>query len=299
MRRILVIALSLLIMPAIIQAQDPRATFTADFTVQNGQTWGWYVINGTAPTTSPPSGIGSANVQGTELIEVSIPMYSARLYEFEMQYEASLAHNTEVWVTLTDGTSTRIIYRPLLGGGNYTLGDTWANNNFLIDVVELRVVIYNSTILAGTENFHLKRISITHSGTQGGVFTPASSQSIGIDGLYDALSEGAANLDDLPFDLSRPDSVSILPAESGAALFSYVKWIVSPSSADEIAGPFASIISHTGIGLSLVFAIVAIYAIVYVAVFLIRFAIWFFKIVLAVVQIIVGAIGALLNFLPF
>jgi hypothetical protein len=294
------IAFVMLLLPSFVSAQtSSRVTYTADFTMQNGQTFGWEVLNGGGPFNVAPTGISSVNSMGTELIEVALAMKGARLYAFEMQYTASLAHDVEVWVDYTNGDSNRIIYNPLMTGGDHTVGDTWANNNLLLDVVRLRVVILNATFLAGTEHFHLKRISIEHSGTTPGDFVPAETYQIGVDGLYDALERGNNALGGLPTDLTRPNGVSILPAESGESLFRYVKWIVSPSSADEIAGPFAPIVSHSGIFLTLMFTLSAVYAVVYVASYLIRFAIWLFKIVLAIIQAIIGAIGALLNFLPF
>lgn len=120
-------------------------------------------------------------------------------------------------------------------------------------------------------------------------------------GIYDALNQANDEVVGLPSDLSN---VSRPPSETGSEIFGYVKWLVSPSSADEIAGPFAPIISHTGIFLSLTFVLTAVYAVVWAAVWLLRFVVWIFKfivmivdLVLQVAQAISAVIGGVVKFI--
>jgi hypothetical protein len=131
--------------------------------------------------------------------------------------------------------------------------------------------------------------------------TFATPTPIAIDGsgIYEALQQGNNSVIGLPADLAaagRP------PDEDGSEIFAYVKWFVSPSSADELAGPFAPIVSHTGIFLALVFAMTVIYAVVWAAVWLLKFVVWVFKLitgnlVLSVIFIVVAAIGAIVMLL--
>lgn len=166
----------------------------------------------------------------------------------------------------------------------------------------------------------ISSITLTGTGTQpsncGGAPTPtpgptstpiiintfATPTAIAIDagGIYGALTDSNADVVNLPpslINVGRP------PVESGSQIFAYVKWIVSPSSADEIAGPFAPIISHTGIFLSLTFVMMTVYAIIWGVVWLLRFIVWIFKfivmlvdLVLQVAQAIGGIIGGIIKF---
>lgn len=296
MRTLMLALLSLLLIPSLAWAQaDTPMACPFDFTVTNGLSSRWQILNGVGPYTSAPSGISSVYAMGTELVEIVLEMKGARFYGINLQYSASLAHDVAVFAESEDGSqSYRIFWRPMLVGGDHTIEDFGSS-----DEARIRVVIYNSTLLAGTEHFQIKRVTIVHSGPSACVFQPVDTYSVDVNGLYDSLNEGSDRLNDLPTDLTRPNGVNILPAESGDSLFRYVKWIINPSSADEIAGPFAPAITHLGMGLNIMFILSAVYIIVYVAIYLIRFAVWLFKIVIAVVQTIIGAIGALLNFLPF
>lgn len=112
-------------------------------------------------------------------------------------------------------------------------------------------------------------------------------------GLYEALQRGNDNLLGLPPDLNT----SSLPQEDGRQVFAYVKWLISPSSADEIAGPFAPIISHTGIFLSLTFFLAVVYAVVWVSVFLFKFVVWIFKLILLIVDLVLQVAQAVGQFI--
>lgn len=113
-------------------------------------------------------------------------------------------------------------------------------------------------------------------------------------GLYEALQQGNDSILSLPPDLSSAG----LPIESGSRVFGYVKWLVSPSSADEIAGPFAPIVSHTGIFLTITFFTALVYAVVWVTVFLFKFVIWIFKFIVLIVDLVLQfaqAVGAFIG----
>jgi hypothetical protein len=127
--------------------------------------------------------------------------------------------------------------------------------------------------------------------------TFATPTPIAIDGsgIYEALQQGNDSVIGLPADLAaagRP------PTEDGSEIFGYVKWLVSPSSADELAGPFAPIVSHTGIFLSVTFAMAVIYAAIWAVVWLFRFVVWIVKFIFLIVDLalqVAQAVGAFIG----
>lgn len=82
--------------------------------------------------------------------------------------------------------------------------------------------------------------------------------------MYEALATQNANLATLPADLTSPNGIPLLPNEDGVVLFGYIKWLISPTAADEWAGPFAPVFQHIGIGLWMSFALMGVYGTVYV-----------------------------------
>ena len=93
--------------------------------------------------------------------------------------------------------------------------------------------------------------------------------------------------------LTAPDGQPLLPSLSAAPqLFGYIKWIVSGAAANEIAGPFAPIISGLGIFLVMNFTMTAIYFIVYGAVYIGRWILWLIRIIMQIIQTIGALIGA-------
>lgn len=82
--------------------------------------------------------------------------------------------------------------------------------------------------------------------------------------MMEQMAEANAMIEDLPVDLSSPDGLSIVPNENGRILFGYIKWILSPASADQWAGPLAPIFQHIGFGLGMMFTAMTIYTAMYV-----------------------------------
>lgn len=115
-------------------------------------------------------------------------------------------------------------------------------------------------------------------------------------GLYESLQEANSDITSLGPDLSAPQGVELLPSEDGSQIFRYAKWLLSPSSADELAGPFAPIIAHTGIFVTLTIALAVVYGVVYVAIYLLKFVVWLFKLILFVIQVVVSVIGSIFKF---
>lgn len=123
--------------------------------------------------------------------------------------------------------------------------------------------------------------------------------------LLDALQDADAEMAGVDGSLLAPDGHPILPAQTGALIFGYAKWLMSPSTTDELFGPFAGVISHLSIYIVAIIALVLIYSIIFAATYFIRWVIWFFKLIMqivvaiaSVVDTVIGkAIGAVLKFI--
>lgn len=107
--------------------------------------------------------------------------------------------------------------------------------------------------------------------------------------LNQGLADANDQLESADVPLSAPDGIPLLPAETGSVVFGYAKWITSPVTAQELMGPFANVYYHVGYLIAVDVALVAVYAIIYGAVYVIRWVIWLYR---SIVQII-GTIGSL------
>lgn len=111
------------------------------------------------------------------------------------------------------------------------------------------------------------------------------------------INDANQQLADAGDSLTAPDGSPLLPAETGATLFGYAKWITSPAAADELLGPFAPAASHVGIFLTMDIALVALYAIIYGAVSIARWVIWLFRLLLQIIQAIASAANGVLGWI--
>lgn len=111
--------------------------------------------------------------------------------------------------------------------------------------------------------------------------------------VEDALIEIDDSLASVDVPLTAPDGQPLLPSLSAAPqVFGYIKWIVSGAAANELAGPFAPIVSGMGIFLVMNFALTAIYFIVYGAVYIGRWILWLVHIIMQLLQTIGALIGS-------
>lgn len=125
------------------------------------------------------------------------------------------------------------------------------------------------------------------------VFTAAPTRTpipIDASGLYESLIEANEMLGQAQ--LNQP----VMPMANIQPIFSYAKWLLSPSSADELFGPFAPIIVHAGIFVAMVIGLSVVYGIVYAAVYLIKFVVWIFKLILLVIDVVVSVVGSIFRF---
>ena len=240
---------------------------------------GWQLTNGTAT-----NGVSSANVGGTQRIDISYPLQNARLTSVMVAYNSTCAHTFEV----KDGST---VFEASSGGSGGQLID-WQGDHTMVNGSLGISLIGQPGCGAGAfqiTNVFIEGYGINPTGLQ------ATAIALNTGDLYSAFSDASDAISSLPNTL-----LSGVPDETGRTLFGYVKWLVSPSSADEIAGPFAPIISHTGIFLSLTFALALIYIVVWGAIWLLRLAIWLFKLILLIVdlvlqiaQVLASAVGSL------
>jgi hypothetical protein len=92
---------------------------------------------------------------------------------------------------------------------------------------------------------------------------------------------------------SVPGSVAaFVPDENGIQLFRYVKWLATPQAIQDISGPFSPVLSRVGVLFTIVFALAAVYALVYAAINAAKWAIWIFGKIVLILQ----GIRALLPF---
>lgn len=88
------------------------------------------------------------------------------------------------------------------------------------------------------------------------------------------LATSEANLRGLPSDLANPNGVPLLPSQTGSQVFGYAKWLLSAQTAEEIFGPFSPFIVTFATAVTLLLVIGIVYFLIFIAVKLIRFAVW-------------------------
>jgi hypothetical protein len=101
----------------------------------------------------------------------------------------------------------------------------------------------------------------------------AFSRSIPESELYVYISTLNAESAMLPDDLSNP-GVPLLPSINPASLWGYAKWLISPSTADELFGPLAMPITHSTALLLIVLTLGLIYALIVAVRFVVKFVVW-------------------------
>jgi hypothetical protein len=238
---------------------------------------GWQLIYGTLGA----GRVVSANVSGTQRIEMEYPLTDARLTDFFANYEATCPHTFEV----KDGNT--VFESGSIGTGMQAI--VWQGSH-VVSNGSVRLSLVGSPS-CGVSAFQLTEITLMGYGTNP-TNLQATAIAIQAGDLYSGLGDVNELLGSLPASIT--DGV---PNETGRQLFGYAKWLLSPSSADELAGPFAPIVSHTGIFVSLVFGLTLVYAIVWATVWIFRFVVWLFKIIALIIQTVVGVIGSVLKFI--
>lgn len=237
---------------------------------------GWSLISGTLGA----GRVVSANVSGTQRLEMEYPLTGNKLTDFFANYESTCAHTFEV----KDGST--VFESGSVGAGMQAI--VWQGEH-TVSNGSVRLSLVGSPS-CGVSAFQLTEITLMGYGAN-----PTNLQATAIafeaGNLYSGLSDVNTLLESLPASIN-----SGVPDETGRTLFGYAKWLISPSSADELAGPFAPIVSHTGIFVSLTFALVLVYAIVWAAVWIFRFVVWLFRIILQIIQVVVSVIGSIFKF---
>jgi hypothetical protein len=223
----------------------------------------------------------SASVGGVQRIDLEYPLSNVKLTDVFVNYEATCAHTFEV----KDGSA--VFEAGSVGSGMQAL--VWQGEHVVLNGKVGISLIGGSG--CGVSAFQLTEITLMGYGVNP-TNLQATAIAIRAGDLYSGLSDVNELLGSLPGSLN-----SGVPDETGRTLFGYAKWLISPSSADELAGPFAPIVSHTGIFLTLVFGLTLVYAIVWAAVWIFRFIVWIFRIILQIIQVVVGVVGSILKFI--
>ena len=101
--------------------------------------------------------------------------------------------------------------------------------------------------------------------------------------------------------LDAPDGAPLLPEDNTALIVGYAKWLISPAAAQEVTGGFAPLFISVGIWLQMALALVALYVVVFVGVYFLRWVIWLVRLILQIVSAIAsvanGVVGWLLGFI--
>lgn len=277
---------------------EAQGSWTCNWDFSNGVPAGWTLNDGTITG----SGVQARNTGSIYLAKVTWPA-TTTITSVTVTYTKA-ATSTEVWYSsgtlqVHTGNFPKTATSATRSGTGSASGGYWQLEG------TRETPLYISSFEAegtGTNPCPAPTPTPIPSSTPIIINTFATPTAIAIDagGIYGALTDSNADVVNLPpslINVGRP------PVESGSQIFAYVKWIVSPSSADEIAGPFAPIISHTGIFLSLTFVMMTVYAIIWGVVWLLRFIVWIFKfivmlvdLVLQVAQAIGGIIGGIIKF---
>jgi hypothetical protein len=216
------------------------------------------------------------------------PLGNVKLTDFFANYEATCPHTFEV----KDGNT--VFESGSVGTGMQAL--VWQGEH-VVNNGSVRLSLVGSPS-CGVSAFQLTEITLMGYG-ENPTGLRATAVALDTGNIWSGLQEANAMVNSLP-----PNMAAAVPAETGRTLFGYVKWLVSPSSADEIAGPFAPMLSHMGFALLLIFGAAAIYAIVWGLVWVLKFVVWLFQwvlklvdLVLQIAQVIGNAIGGLLKFI--
>lgn len=112
--------------------------------------------------------------------------------------------------------------------------------------------------------------------------------------MFEGLEDSNEIFDDLDADITAPGGVPLLPDPNYEQLFSFVKWLLSPSAADELVGPFAPLIVHMGVFVSLLIITGGIYALIYMAVYVLRIVAWLIRWILEILSALaeIGSVAA-------
>lgn len=106
--------------------------------------------------------------------------------------------------------------------------------------------------------------------------------------LDSQMATAAASQNNLPTDITRPQSgPALVPATSAVPLFSYVKWLFSYSTAQELMGEtLAPLGVELFILLTISILLSGVYLVVNLIVLLIRFVVWIYSIIIKIIGLI-------------
>lgn len=124
--------------------------------------------------------------------------------------------------------------------------------------------------------------------------TPTPVIPIHTEPLFEGVEDTSSITNDLASDITAPEGIPLLPDTSFSKIFGYAKWLLSPSAADEIVGPFAPLIVHTGVFITLLIVAGGLYTLVYMAVFILKIVAWIVRWILEILQAIaqIGSVAA-------
>lgn len=127
--------------------------------------------------------------------------------------------------------------------------------------------------------------------------TPPTPIPIPADEMFQGLATADANLLAAPPDIAAPAGVPILPNPNNTLVFGYVKWLISASVSGELFGSFSPVVIVFGVYVSMNMALSVVYGLIYAAVYIARWVIWLFKIIIEIVQVIASALQSLIGWI--
>lgn len=103
---------------------------------------------------------------------------------------------------------------------------------------------------------------------------PVTTPQLPTENLINGLATAENNLNQVPENLTNPSGQPLLPANNGATVFSYARWLFSAPVGRELFGPFALIFDSIAAVLTVLIVLALIYVAIQVAVLLVRFIVW-------------------------
>jgi hypothetical protein len=258
---------------------------------------GWTIENGQLENGKVVSSLGgyedyeTAEVGFNAEVTLWLANLSGSVSEFTVSYIGMPSlpwwtHNIDIF----DGQESRVQESNLEPGQNLTFR---AASSIPVSNGGLRFTLRLQGI--GIGYFAVSRIDMRGSGTNPCATSPGGPRPVyefPVVDLYSGLADVNLALGSLPRDFS-----SSVPEPDVRVLFGYAKFLMSPAVAAEFGGPFEPIFAHMYIAAYLIFGLGLVYCIVWVAVWIFKFIVWFFKLLLQIIYTVVGVLGSVFKFL--
>lgn len=117
--------------------------------------------------------------------------------------------------------------------------------------------------------------------------------------IIEQIKDADDELQDSTIDITAPGGTALIPStvQNLETLFGYAKWLVSPTAANSLAGPFAPFVIEAGVLIGSEMLFLGAYLVVYIFTYLARWAIWIFRLIVTIITALSGLVGGAVGFL--